>query len=296
MSELVIDEALVRSLLEEQCPDLASLPLKPFQGGWDNQMWRLGEDLAVRLPMTPRAPELLENEHRWLPVLAPRLPLPVPMPLHLGQPTGHFPRTWIVTTWIAGTPVDATPISRGQPAAESLAAFLTALHQEAPFDAPHNPGRTAPLAEFKDGVDHRLTDLVTPEQVSPLHEIWVDALKAEAWNQPPVWLHGDLHPANALAAEGTLNGIIDFGDMCAGDPATDLCAAWMLLPEDAVAQCLRTYPWADKETVRRARGWALLRALELITIGRAGELGLPGGKPTWKPAGEATIERLLATS
>lgn len=294
MSDRVIAEAVVRTLLTEQRPDLADLPLSRVEGGWDNQMWRLGDDLAVRLPMTPRAPALLEQEYDWLPVLAPRLPLPVPVPVHLGEPTEEFPRPWILTTWVPGSPADVAPVDDGPRAAEALAAFLTSLHKEAPAGAPHNPHRSVPLEHHAAGLDLRSDGLLSPEHVAPLQAIWDDAIAADPWHRSPVWIHGDLHPANVITAAGTLAGVVDFGDMCAGDPATDLCAAWMLLPGESVAECLDAHPLADGETVRRARGWALLRALGLMEIGRAGELGLPGGKPTWAAAGRATVERLLA--
>jgi aminoglycoside phosphotransferase (APT) family kinase protein len=87
MPGVEIDEPLVRFLLREQHPDLAELELREVPGGWDNRMWRLGEDLAIRLPLTPHAPYLLGNERRWVPVLAPRLPLPVPEPVRAGEPS-----------------------------------------------------------------------------------------------------------------------------------------------------------------------------------------------------------------
>lgn len=87
--------------------------------------------------------------------------------------------------------------------------------------------------------------------------------------------------------------MIDFGDMCVGDPAADLSAAWILLPDGAADRFFDAYTDADDATVTRARGWAVLRALSLISIGRNGRLGLPGGKPTWEPAGYATLDRLI---
>src|SRR5438034_5985255 len=135
-----MDDELVRGLLKEQHPDLAELPLRRVAGGWDNAMWRLGDELALRLPRTDRAPQLLRKEYRWLPDLAPRLPLPVPTPQRIGEPTDRFPHTWLVTTWVDGEPADRTPISSEQ-AAETLAAFLRALHVEAPEDAPVSADR-----------------------------------------------------------------------------------------------------------------------------------------------------------
>ncbi|GAB3652624.1 protein kinase family protein [Glycomyces tarimensis] len=295
MSDLVIDEALVRSLLSDQHPDLADRDLRLVDGGWDNQMWRLGDDLAVRLPRTPRAPSLLEKEHRWLPVLAPRLPLPVPVPLRVGAASERFPETWIVTTWVTGSPADATPIDRGADAADALAAFLAALHQAAPDDAPTSPNRGVPISVVADEAERRFEGMDLGESVGRMREVWNDAAAAPEWEGPALWLHGDLHPANVLVADGTLAGVVDFGDLSNGDPAWDLASAWLLLPEGAAPRFFDAYAMADEATVRRARGWALLRSLMLLEIGRAGEMGWTGGKPTWKPAAEAALERLLAS-
>ncbi|MBV1954738.1 phosphotransferase, partial [Streptomyces sp. BV333] len=121
---------LVRSLLREHHPDLAGLPLSLAARGWDNQMWRLGDRLAVRLPWaTESADALLRKEHAWLPGLAPHLPLPVPVPRHLGEPSPLFPRPWLLTTWVPGEPADRAPATRADQAADTLAAFLTALHR-----------------------------------------------------------------------------------------------------------------------------------------------------------------------
>lgn len=132
-TEIEITAELVRDLLRDQHPDLADYPVRLGARGWDNQLWRLGDDLAVRLPWaTQSADATLRKEHTWLPALAPRLPLPVPVPQRLGEPSALFPRPWIVTTWVPGEPADRAPVTRGAEAADALAAFLTALHQPAP--------------------------------------------------------------------------------------------------------------------------------------------------------------------
>ncbi|MFJ4836411.1 phosphotransferase [Streptomyces sp. NPDC088747] len=127
--------------------------------------------------------------------------------------------------------------------------------------------------------------------------VWEDAAAAPDWTGPALWLHGDLHPANVLTADGTICGVIDFGDLCAGDPACDLAAPWVLLPDGAVDRFYEAYrPTPDAATLRRARGWAVLRALACIHIGDAGIHGRPGGKPTWGPPAHATLRRLTAAS
>lgn len=284
MDDLTIDEAFVRSLLRDQHPDLAGLDLRLVDGGWDNRMWRLGDDLALRLPRSERAPAVLEQEHRWLPGLAEALPLPIPVPARLGAPTERFPKTWLVTTWVHGTPADLAPIDRPE-SAETLAAFLTALHRPAPADAPKNL-RGGPLRDFVAGAEEHYHRLDAGQR-----EIVKDALAAPDWDGPAMWFHGDLHAANVVTADGALTGVVDFGDMGAGDPANDVAAAWLLLPDPAA---FFEHYETDEATIRRARGWALVRALGLREIGLAGEAGKHWGKPTWRPAAEAALERLTA--
>ena len=292
MSDICFGQDLVRALLHQQHPDLACLPLRDVEGGWDNQQWRLGDELAVRLPRTERAPELLVKERTWLPMLAPLLPLPTPVPVRVGEPSTLFPDTWTIARWVDGEPADRTPITEPA-AARVLAKFLRALHVPSPADAPVNPPRGGPLilAQSPRAALDRLEESV---DVAGLQLIWATALAAPGWQGPPLWLHGDLHPANVTVHDGTLAGVLDFGDLCSGDPATDLCAAWMLLPAGAAQPFFDAYAWADDATVARARGWAILRALALIEVGRNGRLGLPGGKPTWEPAGYATLHRVVA--
>jgi aminoglycoside phosphotransferase (APT) family kinase protein len=296
-----ITAELVRGLLRDQHPDLADRPLSLGARGWDNQLWRLGGDLAVRLPWaTQTADALLRKEYAWLPVLAPRLPLPVPVPQRLGEPSERFPRPWIVTTWVPGEPADRAPATRGAEAAGTLAAFLTALHQPAPAGAPDGWGRGGPLADLAERFASQLAvaaDLGLIPDPDAVRAVWADAVAAPRWAGPPLWLHGDLHPANVLTADGTFCGVIDFGDLCAGDPACDLAACWILLPDAAIDRCLAaSRPAPDAATRRRARGWAVLRALGGILIGDAGVHGRPGGKPTWGPPARAALRRLTATA
>jgi aminoglycoside phosphotransferase (APT) family kinase protein len=281
-----MDDELVRTLLQEQHPDLADLELKEVAGGWDNQMWRLGDDLAVRMPRTDRAPEHLLKEHRWVPGLAARLPLPVPTPLRLGEPSGRFPRTWMITTWVHGEPADHTPIT-DPAAADVLVDFLQALHTDAPADAPVSDRTSLPRGPM-DSDELR----AYAGRADEIRAVWEDAIAAPEWDGPPVWLHGDLHPANVVVADGTLAGVVDFGEVCAGDPANDLAAAWILLPAGAADRFFERYQ-PDEATVRRARGWAVVRAMFLIAMGINGDKGLPGGKPHWGPVGREALDRLL---
>ncbi|MFF8763563.1 aminoglycoside phosphotransferase family protein [Nocardiopsis dassonvillei] len=287
---------LVRGLLLEQHPDLADRPLHSGTRGWGNQMWRLGDDLAVRLPWSSLSTDaLMRAELPWLPTLAPRLPLPVPVPVRLGVPSPRFERPWIVTTWVPGTPADLAPATNAERAAEDLAAFLTALHQPAPDNAP--AGRkggplTACAEQFREQFASA-TAMGLVEDPDAVRAIWRNAVAAPAWRGPALWLHGDLHPANVLTADGTFCGVVDFGDLSTGDPACDLAAAWILLPDGAVRRFYRAYrPTPDPATLRRARGWAVLCALGGLLVGEAGVRGREGGHASWGAPARAALRRL----
>ncbi|MGW2965045.1 aminoglycoside phosphotransferase family protein [Streptomyces sp. NPDC001220] len=291
--EIEITADLVRELLQEQHPDLAGLAIREVVGGWGNQMWRLGDELAVRMQRMDLTPELQLKERRWLPVLAPRLPLPVPTPVRFGEPSGRFPKHWTVMTWVPGEPLDHGSISRGDHAADTLAGFLNALHVEAPADAPVSGDRGDHPGKCTDGFEQFFHAVAPDDLADDVQAVWDDAVSAPEWEGPAVWVHGDLHPANVVVADGTLAGVIDFGDMFAGDPAWDLAAAWVLLPAGAAARFFDVYAHADVATIRRARGLAALKSLFLMLMGQNGDRGLPGGKPTWGPAGRAALERVL---
>lgn len=303
-TEIEITAELVRELLREQCPDLAELPLRLGALGWANQVWRLGEELAVRVPwVTSNAEFDVLKEHRWLPELvAAGLPLPVPVPQRLGAPGERFPRPWLVTTWVWGEPADHSPVTRGAESAAALAAFLTALHRPAPEGAPQVAHRGGPLSALTGHVEQQIVQAVEVdllEDPDAVRAVWHDAASAPVWEGPPVWLHGDLHPANVVTADGVLSGVIDFGDLSTGDPACDLAAPWILLPAADFAAFHAAYTPSvplDPFTLRRARGWATLRALVGLLVGDAGVHGRAGGKATWGPPSRTSLDRLLATA
>jgi aminoglycoside phosphotransferase (APT) family kinase protein len=284
-----VGEGLVHSLLVEQHADLADLPLTAFGSGWDNTLWRLGSDLLVRLPRRKEAAQLTINEQKWLPELAPRLPLPVPAPIRFGRPSDIYPWPWSVVPWFDGHPADRKEIARPNDAAASLGRFLRALHAPAPFDAPFNAYRGVALIEKADTFDERVSALEGQIDIRATRRVWGRALVSSPWCGPSVWIHGDLHPANALVAEGQLTAVIDFGDMCAGDPATDVSAAWMLLPDSAIPPFAAAYGGLDVDLERRALGWAVLFGLMLLAIGL-------DSRPTYETVGRSTLARVSGHS
>jgi aminoglycoside phosphotransferase (APT) family kinase protein len=293
MTNTEITADLVRDLLQEQHPDLAELAIREVAGGWGNQMWRLGDELAVRMQRMDPTPELQLKERRWLPVLAPRLPLPVPTPVRFGEPSDRFPKHWTVMTWVPGEPLDHGSISRGDHAADTLARFLRALHVEAPAEAPIAADRGGHPRNCTEGFESFFRAVVPDDIAAEVRTVWDEAVEASEWEGPRVWVHGDLHPANVVVSDGTLSGIVDFGDMFAGDPAWDLAAAWVLLPADTASRFFAKYAQADVATIRRARGLAAMKSLFLMLMGHNGDCGLPGGKPHWGPAGRAALDRVL---
>jgi aminoglycoside phosphotransferase (APT) family kinase protein len=158
--------------------------------------------------------------------------------------------------------------------------------------------RGGPLADIGKGVAYLVKETTDRRLISDpdaVREVWDDALAAPDWTGQALWLHGDLHPANLLTRDGNFCGVVDFGDMCAGDPACDLAACWILLPDGVIDRFHQSYSSADAATPRRARGWALWKALACLLIGDDGVRGRPGGKPTWSPPAHAALQRLIAT-
>jgi aminoglycoside phosphotransferase (APT) family kinase protein len=287
-ADIAIQEPLVLALLQEQHADLSHLPLTDAGDGWDNKLFRLGEDLAVRLPRRAASTALIEHEQRWLPRLAEQLPLPVPVPLRIGRPGCRYPWSWSIVPWFPGQSALVAPPEDLSGTAVTLGRFVGALHRPAPPDAPRNPWRGVPLADRTSALRDHLQRVGGIVEKAAVLALWDRLLSAAPWQRPPMWIHGDLHPGNLMVAGGHLSAVIDFGDLAAGDPATDLSIMWMLLPPEArpafLVAASGEFDAADADTVKRARAWALalglaylanswndraLRALGLATVNAA---------------------------
>ncbi|MFJ3406650.1 aminoglycoside phosphotransferase family protein [Promicromonospora sp. NPDC090134] len=292
-ADLDVTVGLARSLLREQHPDLAGRPLELVANGWDNVMFRLGDDLALRLPRRELGAQLIRNEHRVLPLLAPRLPVAVPDPVRVGTPSAAlgYPWPWGVVRWADGVAAATVPAAARTPWAEHLARVFVALHQPAPDDAPVNEFRGIPIIERSASFEDRLQLL--PERV---HErartLWTEAVDAPAYDGVPVWLHGDPHPANLVAHDGRLSAVIDFGDVTSGDPASDLGTAWLTFDTEGRArfravidaQARDGRGW-DAGMWRRATGWALLYTAICFSY--------PDTHPVMASVGEHALEQLF---
>jgi aminoglycoside phosphotransferase (APT) family kinase protein len=261
IGEMAADTALVRRLLAAQFPRWADLPIEPVpSAGTDNALYRLGKQMVIRLPRVDWAMEMVEKEQRWLPALAPHLPLPVPVPLVQGAPAEGYPWHWSVYRWLGGENATVARIADPRGTALELAGFIAALQRidpaGGPPPGPHNVRRGQPLALRDAEMQTWIARLAGVLDDGALTAAWEAALRAPAWEGPPVWIHGDLHPANLLVERGRLSAVIDFGCLGVGDPACDLMIAWAMLTADNRA-VFRAALRVDDATWARGRGWAL---------------------------------------
>ncbi|MBO0871702.1 MAG: aminoglycoside phosphotransferase family protein [Micromonosporaceae bacterium] len=287
-ADIDIDEHLVRNLIQTAHPDLADLPLRHAATGWDNATYRLGEQLAVRLPRIEAAVPLLRQEQRWLPWLAPRLPVPVPAPVRVGAPGTGFPWPWSIVPWVAGQSAERAPLSSAE--AGRFGEFLAAVHQPAPDGFPRNDYRGVPLVNLTDRIEDLLQQLSTVDSPEPplaaVRDRWRSAV-GMPMDVPETCLHGDLHPKNIVVEQGRLAAVLDWGDMTTGDPAADLSAAWMLFPNEVHGQVWAAYHPVSADTLLRARGWAVFFGLNLSAVGLAGD-------PEFAEIGRQTLARLCS--
>ena len=235
----------------------ANLAVEPVESaGWDNTIFRLGPDLAVRLPRRRVSAEHVRNQHQWLPVLAPQLPLAVPVPLGHGVPGEGYPWHWTVCQWLTGDLAALAPVADMGYAATSLARFIAALQAIDPAGGSVHEFRGVSLAAHDHNARASAAVLQDILDVRPLLKVWEAALSAPAWTGQPRWIHGDLHPANLLAEDHELVAVIDFGLLGVGDPACDLMVAWTYLSAES-RDVFRSLLAVDDATWSRGRGWAV---------------------------------------
>ncbi|WP_217171392.1 aminoglycoside phosphotransferase family protein [Streptomyces sp. AC512_CC834] len=256
------DVRLARRLVDAQFPQWSGLPLEPLDpAGSDHVIYRLGAELTVRLPRHAGAVGQAAKEFRWLPRLAPHLPLAVPVPVAVGEPGFGYPWQWAVTGWLDGEVATVEALADSAGAAVELAGFLTALQRFAPdVDTGGDDLTGRPLSERDRATREAIARTDGVFDAAALTDLWNEAMGAPGWGRPPVWFHGDFHTGNLLTVDGRLSAVIDFEGLGRGDPARDLVIAFTLM-SPASRSVFRDALGVDDATWTRGRGWALATGL-----------------------------------
>lgn len=259
--ELETDDALVRRLLAAQFPQWAELRIEALpSGGTDNAIYRLGDELSVRLPRRRDwQAGSLDKEFAWLPKLAPLLPLPVPTPVARGAPGEGYPHEWAIYDWLAGEDAASAPLDLPR-AAVDLAELLASLARIDPAGGPLPGGRGGPLRPRDEATRAGIAALAGSIDAAAVTAVWEEALAAPDWDRPPAWIHGDLDARNLLVTDGRITGLLDWGSLCVGDPACDVKVAWAVLDAET-RPIFRDLLEIDDATWARGRGWALSQAM-----------------------------------
>jgi aminoglycoside phosphotransferase (APT) family kinase protein len=263
--QLEIDADLVRRLIQTQWPHWANLAVRPVvSGGTANAIFRLGDGLAVRMPLSRSSPAQIDKEHRWLPGFAELLPLSIPVPLAKGQPSESYPCHFTVCQWLDGENPLLARLADPVRSAEALAGFIRALQQIDPTGGPgpgaHNFDRGNALRDRDASTRGAIARSVGLVDVGAVTKAWEADLSAPVWDRAPVWVHGDLLSGNLLATDGQLSGVIDWGGLGVGDPAVELLPAWNLF-EGESRRAFRAALGVDGATWARGRGLALSIAI-----------------------------------
>ena len=284
-AEVQIDAVRIAALVRDQAPQFAELPITVVGEGWDNVMARLGPAHAVRLPRRQVAVALLEHEQRWLPHLAPTLPLPIPVPEVCGRPSAAFPWPWSIVPWFDGVTANEAPL--GADYVVPYCQFFNALHVAAPPDAPINPVRACPLADKAPRVLERFDIVMKTQRAPPGAEIlWprVTSINFELLRETflagaslPIdvektWIAGDVHARNVIVYRRRLRAFIDFGDLTVGDRCTDLGSIWGLFVDANARKAAVHTLWLTPESLARAHAWAIFSGITLLQTGLAGHL------------------------
>jgi aminoglycoside phosphotransferase (APT) family kinase protein len=265
-AEVVITSDLVTDLVRAQFPELTNLTCRHIDDGFDNSLWRLGDELVVRLPRRSMAVMTVENEISWLDVVARNVQLRTPLPLRVGRPSSDFPWPWSITSWIEGEAGDLIDASVRGRSAHSMGSFLKDIHTPSPDNAPFNEFRSVALNERTETIASRLDELGDHLDVPVLRELWSTCI---GYPVPtvPLWIHGDFHPGNTVYFKDKIVGVIDFGDLCAGDCATDLAGGLLALPFETLDEFFDAYGRPDPETMWRTIGWAMLLGTMMFSLG-----------------------------
>lgn len=263
-TKLTVDKILVRDLIATQFPQWKNLKIQPVAtSGWDNVTFHLGNNMLVRLPSAKVYELQVEKEHKWLPVLGPELPLPIPMPIAMGEPSEIYPLKWSVYRWLEGEALASAKNINLTTIASSLARFLTVFQRidatGGPLPGLHSFYRGGELEVYDDETRKAIDCLKNKINAPIATEIWERAIETK-WDHPPVWVHGDISRGNLLVKEGKLCAVIDFGQLAIGDPACDLALAWTLFKGES-RQAFKRNLQLDSDTWLRGLAWTLWKAL-----------------------------------
>lgn len=264
LQKVIIDESLVSRLVSSQFPQWKDLPIKSVKiSGWDNRTFHLGKHMLVRIPSTADYELQVEKEHKWLPKLAPLLPLPIPVPIVMGKPAEGYPWKWSIYSWLDGETAASGHIKNLGDFAKSLAQFLKALHKidttGGPLPGLHSFYRGASLKTYDAQTRQAIRILKDKINTEAVTKIWEEAVATE-WQGLSVWVHGDISAGNLLVKNGKLTAVIDFGQLTIGDPACDLAIAWTFF-DNKSREIFRKTLALDNETWVRGCAWALWKAL-----------------------------------
>ena len=294
-ADITVD--VVACLISTQFPEWADLPIRPVAlDGWDNTTFRLGEEMSVRLPSHKMYVPQIDKEHRWLPALAPHLPLPIPRPIAKGKPGCSFPSPWSIYGWLEGEPAAIVGVRDHDRLADELAAFLRALRSASIEGGPpagsHSFNRGGPVSAWDEQTRTTIDQCAGAIDGDGAIAVW-DAAMAAEWAGPNVWVHGDVTGSNLLMRDDRLCGVIDFGCAAVGDPACDLTAAWTMFEETSRRVFVQAVA-CDEDTWSRARGWALWKAVIDIPGRPADDPGRTGARFGWRWDAHGVIDQVIS--
>lgn len=267
-NEVEISKEIVEELISGQFPEYTDLPITAvLSSGTDNALYRLGDELVVRLPRVADKERHIEKEYKWLPKLTSQLPLAIPTPVAIGKPSSTYPFRWAIYKWLEGQPASDTPPSNLNKAASDLADFITALQRIDTTGAPtpkRDYDRGMPLIRRDQHTRNAVAALTGKFDGDALIREWQRALDAAPWHKKPVWIHGDLDGRNMLVRNGHLSAVIDFGSMSVGDPAYDVMVAWKVFNGES-RELFKRKLKVDEPTWTRSRGLALSQAVMILS-------------------------------
>lgn len=263
-----IDATLIKKLIAEQFPQWKDLTIQPVAtSGWDNRTFHLGSEMLIRMPSDSIYEPQVEKEQQWLPHLATFLPLAIPQPLAVGQPSTDYPYKWSIYKWIEGEPLAQASSYNREAIAKQLGKFIVALHEietkDGPPPGPHNFYRGGTLVTYDTETRNAIKKLKDKIDAKKAIALWEEAIST-VWSKPPVWIHGDISAGNLILRDGQLHAVIDFGQLGVGDPACDLAITWTFF-EDRDRDIFRSIINLDDDTWMRGRGWTLWKSLLYIT-------------------------------